>query len=302
MSTNTEKIDTSSPLYLHPSDGTSSVVIEKLQGVCNYREWRRDFEITLAAKRKLGLNKLTYETKQQGKSVSEYYTEMRVIWEELESLTCSNCGKSGHLFEKCWACKACGKSGHTTDKCWSIVGYPSWFDKGKMKDSESRQNVRAYGSNDYGGRTQQKWNKNKHQTKRMAGNAKICSEESKSSSSSTALTAQQLEQLLKLLPSISKEGNDTDEEIDLPTAETSGIVASGKVKLNNGIELRNKLSQDSNCKVVFLDNHCIIQDKTTSEVKGVGKARKGLYYLVNESLGPLLTRIRDQVEKGQMCK
>lgn len=25
-------------------------------------------------------------------------------------LTCTNCGKAGHLAEKCWACKACGKS------------------------------------------------------------------------------------------------------------------------------------------------------------------------------------------------
>ncbi|KAL2936687.1 Methane monooxygenase component A alpha chain [Bienertia sinuspersici] len=137
MSSNSEKIDTASPLYLHPSDGTNSVTVEKLQGTSNYKEWRRDFEITLAAKRKLGfviggvkkdendvfkrdcwetcnnmviswilhsvseqiknllsngarkysLNKLTYETKQQGKLVSEYYTEMKVVWEELESLS-----------------------------------------------------------------------------------------------------------------------------------------------------------------------------------------------------------------------
>lgn len=47
-------IDTSIPLYLHPYDGTNYVVVEKLQGTSNYREWRRDLEIRLAAKRKLG--------------------------------------------------------------------------------------------------------------------------------------------------------------------------------------------------------------------------------------------------------
>ncbi|XP_074373576.1 uncharacterized protein LOC141713912 [Apium graveolens] len=36
--------------------------------------------------RKYKINKELYETKQQGKPVSEYYTHMRSLWEELESL------------------------------------------------------------------------------------------------------------------------------------------------------------------------------------------------------------------------
>ncbi|XP_056687654.1 uncharacterized protein [Spinacia oleracea] len=119
-------IETTSPLYLHPSDGSNSINIEKLQGSSNYRSWRRSLEISLGAKRKLGfvtgavkrdssdavkqdhwdtcnnmleqrctvsngsrkykICKDIYETKQQGKLVSEYYTEMRALWEELEAL------------------------------------------------------------------------------------------------------------------------------------------------------------------------------------------------------------------------
>ncbi|KAL2926967.1 Protein SlyX-like protein, partial [Bienertia sinuspersici] len=46
-------IDITSPLYLHPSEG-SLVVSEKLQGIANYRFWKRAMEIALAARRKLG--------------------------------------------------------------------------------------------------------------------------------------------------------------------------------------------------------------------------------------------------------
>ncbi|XP_056697823.1 uncharacterized protein [Spinacia oleracea] len=148
-------IETTSPLYLHPSDGSNSITVEKLQGSSNYRSWRRSMEIPLGAKRKLGfvtgvvkrdasdtvkqdhwdtcnsmviswimfsvsepikkyimfvtdsatiwkqleqrytvsngsrkykICKDIYETKQQGKLISVYYTEMRALWEELEAL------------------------------------------------------------------------------------------------------------------------------------------------------------------------------------------------------------------------
>ncbi|KAL2902864.1 Retrovirus-related Pol polyprotein from transposon TNT 1-94 [Bienertia sinuspersici] len=45
-------IDTSSPLYLHPNEG-NLVISEKLQGISNFRPWKRSMEIALGAKRKL---------------------------------------------------------------------------------------------------------------------------------------------------------------------------------------------------------------------------------------------------------
>lgn len=148
-------IEPSSPLYRHPSDGSISIVVEKLLGPSNYRSWQRSFEIGLASKRKLGfsngtirrdtdntvkqeawdtcnsmiiswilnsvsesikksvmfldsayaiwdqlerqfsvvigarkykLNRAVYSTKQTDRCLSDYYLEIKALWEELESL------------------------------------------------------------------------------------------------------------------------------------------------------------------------------------------------------------------------
>ncbi|KAL2928449.1 hypothetical protein RDABS01_023217 [Bienertia sinuspersici] len=131
-----QSIDPSSPLYVHPSDGPRTVELEsKLNGSSNYRTWRRDMELSLAAKRKLGfikggiiswlvhsvsesikqsimftnsaqqiwknlevrfsltdgvrkysLNRQVFQTTQHGRSIVEFYTDLSVIWEELEAL------------------------------------------------------------------------------------------------------------------------------------------------------------------------------------------------------------------------
>ncbi|KAL2902504.1 30S ribosomal protein S8e [Bienertia sinuspersici] len=50
-----------------------------------WKQLEQRFEVTNGF-RKYQLNKLLYETKQGGKRVNEYYTEMKVMLEELEML------------------------------------------------------------------------------------------------------------------------------------------------------------------------------------------------------------------------
>lgn len=56
----------------------------------------------------------------------------------------------------------------------------------------------------------------------------------------------------------------------------------------------NRLCNDENCNVVFHTDYCIIQDKNTNEVKGIGKGENRLYYLINESVKKTLEEIKAQ--------
>ncbi|KAL2937133.1 hypothetical protein RDABS01_020582 [Bienertia sinuspersici] len=189
-------IDVGSPLYLYPSDGSSTVVVEKLQGNENYRPWKRSMELALPSNSKLGfvtgsvekdktdpvkkyqVNKQIYKTKQNGKSVNEYYTEMQVLWEELEDLTNyppptdMNAKMAAYPIagEACNAiqqeesqrsifkevkeesegiaiysktgppqCTHCGKKGHTWTNYYDLVGYPSGFDKNKEARNKEKE-------------------------------------------------------------------------------------------------------------------------------------------------------------------
>ncbi|KAL2927618.1 Retrovirus-related Pol polyprotein from transposon RE2 [Bienertia sinuspersici] len=67
--------DMKNPLFLHPSDNASSIQVEKLQGVADYRSWRRSMEINLSSKQKMGF--VTRATKQDHSDK---------IWEEIDSM------------------------------------------------------------------------------------------------------------------------------------------------------------------------------------------------------------------------
>ncbi|KAL2928880.1 Nuclear receptor corepressor 2, partial [Bienertia sinuspersici] len=92
--------DLQNPLYLHLSDGPTTVAVEKLKRSADYRAWKKlsikkkarirkqieeRFSIVNGS-RKYKLNKQFYEHKQNGVNINEYYTFMKIIWEELANM------------------------------------------------------------------------------------------------------------------------------------------------------------------------------------------------------------------------
>lgn len=84
------------------------------------------------------------------------------------------------------------------------------------------------------------------------------------------------------------------QNINLPTGATMGITHSGIVCLSPDLILKGvlcvphfkhnllsvqRLIKDGGCEVQFFSDHCIIVDNKTKQIKGVGKAKNGLYYL-----------------------
>ncbi|KAL8110900.1 beta-amyrin 6-beta-monooxygenase-like [Apium graveolens] len=93
-------------------------------------------------------------------------------------------------------------------------------------------------------------------------------------------------------------------QINLPTGAKTHISHMGTVKLNKRLTLKNvlyvpsfhhkllsvpKLASYNNCHVQFYSTHCLIVDNATKELKGVGKASQGLYYLVDHLSGHIPT-------------
>ncbi|KAL2906464.1 Phosphoenolpyruvate carboxylase, partial [Bienertia sinuspersici] len=194
--------------------------------------------ITNGAK-KYSLNKQLYETKQENKTVSEYYTNMRILWMELEDLNiipaitnitpkanafiqalnkqieelklfhllsgldeqygaqrsqifmmsklptvdeaCNiiqqeesqrevfkqekgeNDGMVMHIKKNEQLCSNYGKPGHSYDKCWTIVGYPAKGiknHKGIVKETQNKSNFRKYTN-----KGNQKWGRYKSEAK-----------------------------------------------------------------------------------------------------------------------------------------
>ena len=106
-------------------------------------------------------------------------------------------------------------------------------------------------------------------------------------------------------------------KINLPTGETSHITHKGDAELRNGVVLKDvlfvpsfkhnllsvqKLVKDSGGCVKFTAGHCVVMSEEDEKIKGIGKAREGLYYLVDEKLSDLIRSVgklrSEKIEQG----
>lgn len=104
--------------------------------------------------------------------------------------------------------------------------------------------------------------------------------------------------------------------ITLPTGSTAVITHVGDVTLLGGLKLKNvlhvpqfhhnllsihKIAKDSRCEVIFHPESCFIMDSSNKNVVGVGKLKRGLYYLQNEKMaakGMAMTGNKSKEENG----
>ncbi|KAL2898227.1 Intracisternal A-particle Gag-related polyprotein [Bienertia sinuspersici] len=296
----------------------------------------RRFAITNGARKKL---------------VSDYYTDMRALWEELESLTLLSAitemsseflngldeiygpqrsqillmsplptvneacnliqqeesqreifrqttkqetgimamyGKKGDL-----KCSNCGKTGHTVEKCWDVRS-----NRGKDKNVMNRpqQYKNKEGTTKHQSvRINQKWDKSKESGKKVAANVKVKKEGNTSNSNNNVVSPEQLEQLLKMLPSLSKGG------CGVGQARLEMGLCLNKVMLipnfKHNLLCIQKLSKESNCQVVFQPQYCLIHHRETKEVKGIGKAKNDLYYLIDLPLRQAVERLASEIQQ-----
>ncbi|GJR60478.1 peptidase family M48 protein [Tanacetum coccineum] len=81
---NNQSLLVQNPLFLHPSDGPSTLVVhEKLIGGRNFHSWKRSVEIALSTKRKLGFIRGTVPRSPDDASLQEQWdtcNNLVIIW------------------------------------------------------------------------------------------------------------------------------------------------------------------------------------------------------------------------------
>ncbi|KAL2929542.1 Retrovirus-related Pol polyprotein from transposon RE1 [Bienertia sinuspersici] len=105
---------------------------------------------------------------------------------------------------------------------------------------------------------------------------------------------------------------DTQPSINLPNGDTAMITHKGEIELTPRVKLKDivyvpvfehnllsihKLVRDNNLKIVFYPTYRIILCKETGKIQALGKAVKGLYYLLSQSAKEILKQREKAMQK-----
>ncbi|KAJ0077495.1 hypothetical protein Patl1_35618 [Pistacia atlantica] len=124
----TPAIDLSDPLFLHPSDHPSMILVPKVLDGTNYVMWKRSMLISLSAKNKLGFIKgtgITPDEKDPKYSLWQHCNAMEsqpVASRQQKQWSSTHSKPQGN--RKPLHCSYCEGTTHTVDRCYFLNGFP----------------------------------------------------------------------------------------------------------------------------------------------------------------------------------
>ncbi|KMT02964.1 hypothetical protein BVRB_8g195340 [Beta vulgaris subsp. vulgaris] len=151
------------PYYLHPSEGTGSVISPILLKGTNYDEWVRSLRLDSKKYRDVAqglllLDPLPTVTYAHGKALSaerhQTVTDANDTRTDVVGFAVdgSSSGRNGGSSEP-RMCSHCGRKGHEKDKCFELHGWPEWAATGSRGGRSGRHGGRgARGGRTGGGR------------------------------------------------------------------------------------------------------------------------------------------------------
>ncbi|KAL2929055.1 Retrovirus-related Pol polyprotein from transposon RE1 [Bienertia sinuspersici] len=209
-------------------------------------------------------------------------------------------------------CSACGKTRHIREKCWTIIGYSSWFGKqgegrGRGREQEVKKDTSTGITAEQleqllkllppplkqgGGDTDEEMDCN------YAGMVKCYS--AKIAESKWIINSGVTHHMTGYQGKWSTcKKFKSEVRIDLLTCHTTLVTHKGEVQINENVRLKNvmlvpsfkhnlisvqKLIEDNSFELKFIENLCIIKEKDTDLLKGIDRAEKGLYIFLHDSV------------------
>ncbi|GAB2294442.1 hypothetical protein Dimus_038297 [Dionaea muscipula] len=224
------------------------------------------------------VNSVGYQTRQSGGNGNGRFNGRG------NSVVCQLCGRSGHIAKNCYDlpsygdfnkrqqnCQLCGKRNHTADKCFHLIGFPNqqkgWSSGGFKSHTQSRADIEALFAANTGAQGRDNpgfWMADSGATNHMTSDMQLLQ-------NVTAYPGNDKVQI----------GNGEHLLISHMGDSCIGDLAMPKVLLIPSLAANllspYQLCKQNNCRMIFDEFSCVIQDKKQGKVLFQGPCKKGLY-------------------------